>query len=836
MKHKIPAPTLLGALLVAGFLLADPGLGDSTASGGRPTRDFYFGIELDRNAPDATKQLFYETGMNCVRLTGGGYEWSVESHKKIADEFATRGLKVYMQLGSHYPDGSYFSLTDAIMVDQDGKPGVPDKSAWAITYGDDHWPQYAYTSAPFREKLAKDFTSYVGKFADNHNVAGVILHNEPGYFWQSKRIFDYNPTTIAAFRKWLEKEDGSIATLNARWGSTYKTFEEVIPPGLPPETNLAAWMDWRRFSVAAVEDFMTWEAGFFQGLRKDIPRTTNLDGPLNNWYGYRCANMLQYSSPMDRVGIDIYPAAWSSRDLVPYATDMVQGVAQGREGHVLECEAFSKDAKDWKQYDEKQRAGLLRSEVWTMIGHGMSGVLIWGFDTFHGPDAKFNERIMACRDIAHQTAMIGMRDFRRTKSRVALCVDPDSYLYENGVEKKPLELTSLLDHELGGYHAALEEAGIQSDVIFADQLRAQVWKNYDAIVMPSAMMMDEVTAGELKNFVSGGGTLIAGAPLAGMDRWGKAQGTVPGFGLDQLFGCRLMNGVSPGAMVTPQGDLADTDALAGELRGASALYFYADKTPAITSNLVGKGHAVLIAGKVGAAFLDWAHSDVLPGILAGVLKEGGVLPGLKGQKGGAIDLTALEDGRGNVLVAAVLPVANGKIPEPVRDAKIVYHCADPGRFRSAFAFPPTAAEKDIVRSGPVSVVLQADVETQSVSFQPGEITAAMPVLLAKEAGPLLAVEAPQKMVKGQEAELAVTCFNPSAQAVQGQFKVVAGGGVTLGGAGVVSISVPSYDQRKAVMKVKVQADGAVPRVPLTVVLTLADGSEIKSVPVDIAVQ
>ncbi len=793
--------------------------------------DFYFGIELDPAASDSARQLFFETGMNCVRLTGGGYGWAAEGHKKVADDFQSRGLKVYMQLGSHYPDGGYLSLTDAYMVDQDGKPGEPVKKDWAMNYSGDRWPQYSYTSQAFRDKLTQDFTTYVGKFADDHNFAGVILHNEPGYFWQQKRIFDYNPTTIADFRKWLAQQNSTIAELNAKWGTSYTTFDEVKPPGLPPESNIAAWMDWRRFNVSAIADFLKWEAGFFQTLRSDIPRTTNLDGPLNNWYGYRCANMQQYSAAMDRVGIDIYPAAYSSRDFVPYSTDMVQGVAQGREGNVLECEAFSPE--QWKSFDEKQRAGLLRSELWTMIGHGMSGILVWGFDTFRQPDAKFNDRIAVCRDIAHQAAMIGVKDFRRQKSRVALCVDPDSYLYLNAVEKKPLELTSQLDHEYEGFHAALDDAGFQTDVIFADQLRSQVWKNYDAIVMPSAIMMDDAMAAELKNFVSGGGTLVAAAPFAQMDRWGKLQTTVPSFGLDQLFGCKVTVGVSPGAVVTPQGDFADTNAVALELHGANTLYSFADKIPAITSNTVDKGRAILIAAQIGAPYLDWAQSDVLSGLFADILKEVSITANLRGQKSG-LDLSSLADPKGNVLVIATLPVSSGQIPKPVTDAKITYRGSGYADIRGAFAFPPTTVDGGVVRSGPVLVSIMPDLSDKSVTFSPGEITTALPILLTKDAGPLLAVEAPQQMTNGQETDVTVTVYNPSAQAIQGQLNALEANGVKFDG--TAPVDVPSYGHAKVVVKIKAQASGPVARVPLTVTFTPNGGSVLKSVPVDIAIQ
>ena len=120
--------------------------------------------------------------------------------KKLADDMQAHGAKVYLQLGSHYPSADYFKLQSAWFVDSEGKSGFEDRKAWSITYGDEHWPQYSYVSEEFRRMLEKDFAAYLKPFSTNTNVAGVILHNEPGLFWMGDRIFDYAPPSVEAFR------------------------------------------------------------------------------------------------------------------------------------------------------------------------------------------------------------------------------------------------------------------------------------------------------------------------------------------------------------------------------------------------------------------------------------------------------------------------------------------------------------------------------------------------------------------------------------------------------------------------------------------------------------
>ncbi len=836
--------TLVPGIRLAIIALALAGSGDASRAGAapppqaasQPAREFLFGADFDPQAPDAIKALFYESGMNCVRMTGGGYAWSAGMHKKLADEFEARGLKVYMQLGSHYPSGDYLSLTDAYMVDQDGKQGVPDRKVWAVTYSGQAWPQYSYSSLPFRGKLEKDFANYVGQFKSNHNIAGVILHNEAGFFWLSDRVFDYNPANIADFRKWLQTEHGGIAALNARWGTSYASFSDAVPPGKPPVKEVAAWMDWRRFQVREIAGFMEWESGFFKTLRPDIPRATNLDGPLNNWYGYRCANMEAYSAAMDRVGIDIYPSPYTRRGFVPYSVDMAEGVAQGRPVNVLECDVFG--PKLWKQFSETERAGLLRSELWTMIGHGVDGILLWGFnrsDDFSLTDGAFNERLLAVRDLASQCRMIGIGDFHRTPSRVAICVDPDSYLHESAVETKPLSLTSSLDREYQGFHAALRDAGIQADVLFLSQLRAGLAKQYGAIVLPAAMMMDDGLAALLTDYVREGGTLIASSPFSRMDRWGKSLPEVPGFGLSKLFGITAAGGepAQNGSITTPQGTMDVANREVGlNVDGARVTGTFADGTPAVTMNRFGRGRAIFIAGRAGQPYLSYSEPGSLPLVLAEVLRQSSILPGIGVQADGRLDASVITGSRGSKLVVFSVLGSEGKLPAAINSAQVTCPCDGPQAYRAGFAFPATAEENGIVRSGPVPIGLIPAQDGKAVAFTLPEIVSSLPVLLARDAGPLLAVEAPQA-IAGGEGAVTVTCYNPSAAAVRGELRLLASASIQpIAG---TPVGIAPYGSVKAIVKFKTGAPA--PRVPLTVTLTrAAQAGQVTSVPVDVAVQ
>lgn len=759
-------------------------------SGVAAERDILLGADCDGGRPAAARELFFETGFTCVRLTGGGYGWAVPGHTRWAQELAAHGVRSYLQLGSHYPSADYFPMHDAWLVDQAGRSGVEDRTSWSIRYDDSSWPQYSYAHQGFRARLEADFTAYLGHFPPSTSLAGVILHNEPGMHWNRTRIFDYGPASVAAFRTWLLGRHGDIASLNRRWGSAFADFAAVQPPAKPETAAPGAWMDWRRFQVHQIAEFMAWESSFARRIRPDLARTTNLDGPVNNWYGIRCADVEACSRGMDAVGMDIYPTPWTDRAFVPYAVDQMQGVAQGRPAHVLECEVFGARSGFWKAIGEEGRADLLRSEVWTMLGHGADAVLLWGFsrgDEFSISDGEWNPRVLACRDIAHQQRMIGLGRFTRPAPAVAICLDPDAYLRASARDEARLDGGSALDREYHGIHAALSAAGIACDVIEMAQLPA-VSGRYRALILPDAAIADQELADRLRAQVATG-IVVASEPFAAVDRWGADLAIRPGYGLAELAG-------------------------GGTERSAGA------GVPVL--RLAQGGRLALFTSPPGAAHLA-GGAPGLPAALAGILDGAGVAAAWSLSCTGAPppDVSLLASGDDRLLVVA----AQGGEGRPLAVARNV-RVGLPGMHpRQAFAFRPTAVVAGIVRSGPEVVAVGSD--TSGCTVELGDIASAVPVLLTSGRGPLISLEASAKLIAGTAATLAVTVHNPSGSPLSGTIALRAAGmtseaPVQVGAWSAVRIDLP------------LMPSGPAPRLVLGAALQSA-GTTTLAVPLDVTV-
>jgi len=828
------------ALLVAiGLVFAQQrAAGGGEAAAPAAERAILFGADFGADRPPATRSLFYEAGLNGVRLTGGGYGWAADGHASWAAELAKHGVGVYLQLGSHYPSADYFAQKDAWLVDQQGATGIEDHASWAITYDGSAWPQYAYANQGFRDHLAKDFTAYLTHFPPSHRIAGVILHNEPGMHWLTNRLFDYSPASVAGFRAWLPSQHGDIATLNRRWGTHYASFAEVVPPGKPPGVALAAWMDWRRWQVASIADFLRWEAGFAQRVRPDLARTTNLDGPTNNWYAYRCADLEAYSAAMDTVGMDIYPSQWSDRAFVPYALDQLRGVAHHRRAEVIECEVFSQRSPVWKPLSEAVRADLLRSELWTMYGHGIDGVMLWGFsrsDEFSLTDGEYNLRVRACRDLSHELRMLHLGAFRAAPAAVAVCLDPDAYIRSAALESHPLDGGSQLDSEFHGMHAALADAGYPVDVVFAAQLRAGAARSYRAIIVPAAPLMDAELAENLRAFVTAGGTLMASAGIAEADRWGAPAGSEPAFGLDALFGASASaGGAASGSITDAPGGTPGVSVSAPQLlvaHQAEVLGHLATGSPGITRNRVGTGQAILIAGAAGGGYLGGAPG--LAPLLAGILLQAGIPAPLALSDAARThpDAAILDDAAGNHLVVVAAQGARGSAAVAADAVTVGLPGATSDGIHAAFAFPGTSEAGGMVTSGPRALAISASGSGCTLAL--GTVSSAVPVLLAHDAGPLLSLATRGRAAAGSSAQLSVTVWNPSPTPLSGTLDLDPSAG-SIAAIPAVPVTVAPFGSTVVQLSLPLPA-APTPRLPLGVLLHHG-GAETAAIPIDIRVE
>ena len=801
--------------------------------------ELLIGADYPPDASEEVKRVFEEAGFNCVRLSGGGYDWATPYHRAALADLSARGVKAFLQLSSHYPSGAYFQFRESWLVDHEGKTGQEDRQAWAISYSGKNWPQYSYASEEVRRQMEQDFARYLAALRGFDNVAGIVLHNEPGLHWLRERWFDYSPPALRAFRRWLQARYGTVERLNEAWGERYESFDAVTPPhGVPPVRNPAAWLDWRRANVAFIGEFLQWEAQLARRQWPAMPLMTNMAGPLDWWFAWRCADNFECAVSLDSVGIDIYPSGWVPRQFPGYAMDMARGVAQGRPVDVVECEVY--DPRKWPGLSEQQLAALLRAEVWTYIGHGARGVLLWrlaGAPQDALTEGGFNPRVAAMRELTHLAGMLRLGDFRKPPTEVAVVVDPEVYLYYTATQEEP---PYFLDKAGMGMHGAVREAGYEADVIFAEQVRRGQAEHYKVLLLAEPVMVDPTLAEALAAFVRQGGLLVAEAPFAEVDLHGNGWPALPGAGLDQVFGIKTAPRQAPADAITADG----TELTAGGFQrdvqpsGATVIGRFADGRPAVTLNRYGDGCAAYVACCVSVPYCDgwgtWARPGLRALLSTLISRYSTARPafGLTAAPATAlVDASVLHDGRGNVLLILSVPPHRGAPVDGPADVRLwLGESKLPGPV-GAFQLLPAQEQDGVVRWMPRRLEWTAGPSGEGV-LSLGSVESCAVVLLARDVGPLLGLEAPAKARSGEPFRVTVACMNPSPRPVEGAVRLEAAGVLTEPDVAGM-LSVPPGGTASASFRCTAQKAG---RTRVEAVFTAGDGSSVPSVPVDVWIE
>jgi len=157
------------------------------------------------------------------------------------------------------------------MLDQDGKPFLGDRGTNAGTgwhpsiWGTD---SRAHFGALIRELC--------GKYLDDPEVVAwgfmyqhveVIIHDRVG---KKPHLYDYSPWAQDAFRRYLRDERGfSLEALNDRYGSSFKSWNEVVQPAPTPGIDVSArWSDFQDFRVRSARESFCF---VFENVRKADP-------------------------------------------------------------------------------------------------------------------------------------------------------------------------------------------------------------------------------------------------------------------------------------------------------------------------------------------------------------------------------------------------------------------------------------------------------------------------------------------------------------------------------------------------------------------------------------
>lgn len=365
-------------------------------------------------------------------------------------------------------------------------------------------------------RLHQRYAPLFYNLADEPGIADLSAH------WD----FDFSPASLAAFRSHLRRRYGSLAALNATWGTSFEDWE-AVQPRTTRETirqaseNFAAWAEfkaWMDDRFAAVV-----RAGSAAVHRIDGKALTAITGGQPPGWG-----------------------GWNYADLHG-AADVME---LGNQGHAFDI-VRSVNPPLALLNTSFQSGGREAHNVWRQLLRGGRGLIIW--DDNHSVVSLDGTLQPRGRDAAPLYAVLRgglgalVLQSPRQTDPVALLYSPASFRTRWILDRQPdgeawsrrsSEDEYLDDSDwrmsLVGYVAQFEKLGLTPRFLPSTRMEAGDLRHGDIriLILPHAIALSAREAEEIRGFVERGGTVLADIEPGTFDQLSRRLARPP---LDDLF-------------------------------------------------------------------------------------------------------------------------------------------------------------------------------------------------------------------------------------------------------------------------------------------------------------
>ncbi|MFN7999002.1 MAG: beta-galactosidase [Bryobacteraceae bacterium] len=520
-------------------------------------------------------------------------EWNFQGYDWIYDAAAANNIKIAATLCAEDPPGwrkltpFYHSRTNL---------NDPEIKRYAETYMDRVVTRYR-----------------------SHPAQGVwLLMNEPGL------KYNFEPSTMQAFGKWLEQRWGSLDALNQKWFQPLQTFSEVT---VNPKQWEAGWtdyysfVDWKEFNVENLCQHLRWIQGRIRALDSVHPTHLNQPGlTYNMMEGGQ--DPWQEGKIVDFVGASIHPAwhfAGYPRDeaglLWSYSVDLLASAAGGRPWWVTELQSGPTVFTGRRPMNPTH--GEMTRWLWDSYGAGAKAVVYWcwhprtmgnegGEWGLVSIDGKPNERAAATKEVADALKRLpALNEARPSAPKAAILYNRETLVLSlldgrsQAAEKRGDEPVQ----SLVGCYRALYGAHVPVTFLDIPGLKAGVPKDIKVLYLPYSYAIDDQATTAIRDFVSSGGTVWADGLLGWKNEYGELRTRIPG-GLGEVFGVEAADidpVTEPFSVTASNEEGGQSWRLPLELKGAQVMLKDRAGRPFATKHRFGKGTAIFYTSAVSLA-------------------------------------------------------------------------------------------------------------------------------------------------------------------------------------------------------------------------------------------
>jgi len=539
-----------------------------------------------------------------------------------------RGLRVVVQVyldsapdwvGEKYPDGKFVERSGMVVHSQ-AAPG----------FCVDH-PGVRRAMQSFLQALAARAVRSPALYGwDTWSEPHVI--NWAEFPWINNPEFCYCPYSQQRFRDWLQKKYASLEALNVAWYRNFARWEQVQPPRSSTILSYTDYLDWRAFiPIKLAEDLRTRVAAL-RAAGGGHPVTSHAAVPglfTSPTYGYGSPDDFLMSQSADFFGTSIYPKHAAST--VPWSYPMLSAgldftrsagrasgkgfwigelqAGQGVTGMRIQVPVVERDTEYWLWKTLSYGARQIAIYAWYPMssGYESGGYGLIDLDGTLTDRARTGGRV--ARIIQKYSAELLAAE--PAPAQVAILYNKLSAMV-GGAQPSLSRLGNANRDSMMGVHRAFFEANTPVDFVSPAEVTGDKLAQYKILFLPFPVMLSREVAEGVRRYVENGGHVVAEARLAWNDERGLAAETIPGHGLDKVFGAREkeMRPVERAQIIPENSWLPANDRLAGEgfeedlepLPGARVLARFANGRAAIVSNNFGKGRAILVGSFAALAY------------------------------------------------------------------------------------------------------------------------------------------------------------------------------------------------------------------------------------------
>ena len=486
---------------------------------------------------------------------------------------------------------------------------------------------YTPSSAVYR-RYATGITRVIAeRYKDHPALALWHVDNELGCHVSEF----YGEEDAAAFRAWLERRYGTVAALNAAWGTAfwsqnYDSFDEILPPGVAPSTlNPGQQLDFQRFSSWALMDYYRELVGVLREVTPAVPCTTNLMASSAT----KSMDYFGWAKDLDVIANDHYlVAADPERHIeLAFSADLTRGIAGGAPWILME---HSTSAVNWQPRNHPKMPGEMLRNSLAHVARGADAVMFFqwrqsmaGSEKFHSamvPHGGRETRVWReVVDLGAALKRLAQVRGSRVESRAAIVFDYEAW-WASEIDSKPSIDVKYLDL-LRAFHRSLYLRGISVDIVHP----SAPLDGYDLVLVCTLYSVTDHAAANIAAAASAGATVLVSYFSGIVDQNDHVRlGGYPG-AFRELLGVRVeeFHPLPAGAQLKlSDGSVSSVWSEHVHLAGADAVQAFTEYplegVPSLTRRAVGAGTAWYLA--------TFPDRDGIEAIVDRLLADSGVAP------------------------------------------------------------------------------------------------------------------------------------------------------------------------------------------------------------------